>query len=415
MRLKKPLKDERGTVVVTLALLAPVIFGFAALAIDVASWQVAQKSMQGAADAAAYSAAATFQKGDGTSFVTQAKAISAASGFIDGQNNVTVTVNQPPTSGNYTGTATAIEVIVRQPQPRFLAGLFLSSDPAVNARAVATPAPTGGSACILALDPSISNAIVVSGSASINSGCDVVANSTSSSAVVMSGGGTITTPCLVTSGNVSGVSNLTSTKCSAAKTGAPPTADPYASVPQPSIPSGGCLNVPGTSTVTLSPGYYCGGISIPSGTTGSLSPGLYYLAGDFAISGGGAISGTGVTIYLTTGNKVAVSSSSTANLTAQTSGTYSGIAFFGSRSGTISTNNSFSGSSASSITGAIYFPTQRVTFSGSSTAPSSCTQLIAGKITVSGSANFNNTCSGSGAKTISVADGTSSGKVAVVE
>ena len=56
---------------------------------------------------------------NGTSYVTQAKGITAALGFVDGQNGVTVSVNKPPTSGGYTSSATAIEVIVQQPQPRY--------------------------------------------------------------------------------------------------------------------------------------------------------------------------------------------------------------------------------------------------------------------------------------------------------
>src|SRR5260370_17135881 len=130
--------DQRGTIAVMTGLGARALAGFAALAIDVASWQVAQRSMQGAADAAAYSAGIAYNKSDGTDFHTQAKGITAAQGYVDGQNGVTVTVNKPPASGGHTSSATAIEVIIQQPQPRFLAGLFLSSTPMVSAR----PLPT---------------------------------------------------------------------------------------------------------------------------------------------------------------------------------------------------------------------------------------------------------------------------------
>src|SRR5579864_1428844 len=143
--------DQRGTIAVMTGLCGTVIAGCAALAIDVASWQVAQRSMQGAADTAAYSAAIAYNNSGGTTYITQAKGIAAAQGYVDGQNGATVTVNQPPASGGYTSSSTAIEVIIQQPQPRFLAGLFLSSNPTVSARAVATIGGSG--ACILALDP----------------------------------------------------------------------------------------------------------------------------------------------------------------------------------------------------------------------------------------------------------------------
>jgi hypothetical protein len=58
--------------------MASSLFGFAALAIDVGSWQVAQRSMQGAADAAAYSAYVAYNLNSGTTIGTQAKGITAA-------------------------------------------------------------------------------------------------------------------------------------------------------------------------------------------------------------------------------------------------------------------------------------------------------------------------------------------------
>jgi Flp pilus assembly protein TadG len=143
-------KDQGGQVAVITGLCATALMGFAALAIDVGSWQVAQRSMQGAADAAAYSAGIAYTLNNGTTTVTQAKGITAQMGYVDGQGGTTVAVNQPPTSGNYTSKPKAIEVIIQQPQPRFFAGLFLSSNPTVQARAVALGGT--GNGCVLALD-----------------------------------------------------------------------------------------------------------------------------------------------------------------------------------------------------------------------------------------------------------------------
>src|SRR5580704_3614821 len=78
--------DERGAIAIMAGLSAAVLVGFAALAIDVGSWRAAQRSMQGAADAAAYSAGIAYGNSDGTSYVTQAKGITAAQGYVDGQN-----------------------------------------------------------------------------------------------------------------------------------------------------------------------------------------------------------------------------------------------------------------------------------------------------------------------------------------
>jgi Flp pilus assembly protein TadG len=222
-------RDQRGTIAVMTGLGAAALAGFAALAIDVASWQVSQRSMQGATDTAAYSAAVAYNNSGGTTYITQAKGIAAAQGYVDGQNGATVTVNQPPKSGGFTSSSTAIEVIIQQPQPRFLSGLLLSSNPTVSARSVAT---VSSPACILALNPTASAAVNLSGGATFNSpNCDMAANSTSASAINMGGSSTVTTPCLVAVGGVQTTSGLTLTKCSGATTGAAPTADPYASVP----------------------------------------------------------------------------------------------------------------------------------------------------------------------------------------
>ena len=394
-------------------LCATVIVGFAALAIDVGSWQVAQRSMQGAADMAAYSAAIAYGKSDGTSITTQAKGITAALGYVDGQNGVTVSVNQPPTSGPYARTATAIQVIVQQPQPRYFAGLLLSSNPTVSASAVATTSGSG-SACMLALDTSANHAIDVSGLGSINTpNCSVVSNSSSSTAVNMSGSAAINAGCLVAVGRVQTTSSLTETQCSTPKTKAPATANPYASLPVPT-PSGSCLSVPGGSSITLSPGYYCNGLTVSGSTTATFQPGLYYVNGNFSIQGGASATGTGVTFYISGGQNTAVSGGSTVNFTAPTTGTYAGVAFFGDPTTTNGTNN-FSGGSGFSVTGAIYYPTQEVSYTGGTSTGSGCTQLIADRIAISGASTFASSgCSGTGVKNIAVS-GVSSGTAQIVQ
>jgi Flp pilus assembly protein TadG len=404
--------DQRGTIALITGLCATALVGFAALAVDVASWQVAQRSMQGAADMAAYSAGLAYSLSNGTSIVTQAKGVAAANGYVDGQNGATVAVNQPPKSGGYSSDATAIEVIIQQPQPRFLSGLFLSSNPTVSARAVATDPPGTGDGCVLSLDPTANQAISVSGSANVKSVCDIVANSTSANAINMSGNSAITTPCLVAVGNVNVTSGLDLTKCTSPTTGAAATPDPYASVPEPT-PSGPCLTVPHGSPVTLSAGYYCQGLHISGNQSATFGAGVYYVSGgNFQIDG--SATGTGVTFFTTAGNTVSINGGGTTTLTAPTSGTYSGIVFFGDRAGNTSSNNSFNGGSTMMITGALYFPTQKLTYSGGSVSGPNCTQLVADDITVTGNSYFNSACTGDGMANINVHDG-SPGTVQVVE
>jgi len=85
--------DRRGASAVLTALAAMMLMGFAGLGIDVASWEVTQRQMQGAADQAAIGAVVAYLAGGGDSTTSQAKGITASYGFTDGQNGVTVSVN----------------------------------------------------------------------------------------------------------------------------------------------------------------------------------------------------------------------------------------------------------------------------------------------------------------------------------
>ena len=105
---------------------------------------------------------------------------------------------------------------------------------------------------------------------------------------------------------------------------------------------------------------------------------------------------------------------SATNFTAPISGTYSGIAFFGDRAGSTGRTSTFNGGSNMTITGAVYFPTQSIAYSGGSVSGANCTQLVADKITVTGNAYFSSTCQNDGMANINVHDG-SPGIVQVVE
>jgi hypothetical protein len=47
---------------------------------------------------------------------TEANGIDAVLGFVNGTGNVTVTVNNPTTSGSNTGNSSAVEVMIVRPQ-----------------------------------------------------------------------------------------------------------------------------------------------------------------------------------------------------------------------------------------------------------------------------------------------------------
>ena len=151
-----------------------------------------------------------------------------------------------------------------------------------------------------------------------------------------------------------------------------------------------------TSTATLSPGFYYGGISINGNQAIAFNPGTYILGGGgLSINGNtSSMSGTGVTFYDTTGlgsyKGITLNGNTQVNLSAPTSGSLEGILFFQDRS--IPTSGAASvinGNSASTFNGAIYFPTTKLTYNGNSAA-SGYTILVAYDLVWNGNATIGN-------------------------
>ncbi len=375
-------EDERGITAVTTGLALAMLAGFAGLAIDASSWQTAKRNMQGAADQAAYSAAAAVNAGaDGT---LNAKGVAAQMGYVDGQSSTTVTVNNPPASGSYTTNSKAWEVIITKPQPMWFARLFMASAPSATARAVATQG-VPGQFCVLALDPSDSGTINIQGTPQLMTpSCNVQANSTSSSAITLGGSASLTANTVAMVGNPgyanNGSGGITATKIVSS---APALKDPYAGVSiPPSSYWGTCSAWPSlNANTTISAGCYTGSLTVPNNKTLTLSPGTYYIDRGSISSNQGTINGSGVTIVLTssTGSNwstMSFTGSATVNLSAQTSGTFSGLVIYADPRIPTGTTMSFGGGSSQSYTGDIYLPTIALTFGGNSSA-ASCSRLIA--------------------------------------
>ena len=409
-------QDRSGAAAVPIAITFSLLVGFAALATEVAEWYSIRRTMQGAADSAAYSAALAKWSGASTSgFTSVATSVAGNYTFADGSNGVIVTVNNPPASGSYTADSNAVEVIISRPQPLQLAALFMQGTPTIHARAVATMNPNG-SGCVMALDRGDITDVFDNGNTTLNlNSCDLYVNSPSDSALTLKGQATINADAAYISGNYSTSGQASLNTTSGTFTGVTPANDPYADVGVPSY--SGCnqtnYSLSGSSPpTTLTPGssgvmVLCNGLSLSGGSSLTLSAGTYIIdGGSLSISGNSSISGTGITIVLTSssGNNYAtasISGGSNVNLTAPTSGPMAGLAIYQDRNASQGGTNSFTGGTNQNIKGAIYFPNQAVTFNGgTSTGGAMCTQLVALKITFNGNAAFNNNCQGAGVRGI---------------
>ena len=139
----------------------------------------------------------------------------------------------------------------------------------------------------------------------------------------------------------------------------------------------------------MQPGVYSNGLNLTG--TKNLQPGVYIVTGGSVSVGANAnITGSGVTIYVANGVDVKMNANGYVNLSAPTSGPYSGVLFFGARDGTGSVT--MNGTAASLLTGSIYFPNQNVSYLGNFSGSGGCTQVVAKTVSWSGTTSIAQDC-----------------------
>lgn len=397
------IRDQSGSYVILSALLMPVLVGTAGLGTEVGWWYYKHKNMQSAADSGAVSAATAVSAGG--DLTSEANAVTANYGYVNAANSVTITVNQPPKTGNYTSNLQAIEVVVSQPQQRLLSALFGSDPVLITARAVALP--NSGTGCVLALNSSARPAVNVSGGNQLNLiKCNLYSNSNAGPSLNVAGSASVSANQVGVVGDVSGASNITATN--GVRTHIQAVADPYANVTPPAEPS--CTNAKITvnangKTNSLSPGCYRGDITVNAGATLNLDPGIYYLDGaNLSVAGNATITGTGVTLVFTGSGPnwgtASIGSNATINLTAPTTGSTKGIVMYGDRNMPAGTTFNLTGGGTQNFGGAIYLPKANLSFAGGNGTSTSCTKIIADTLTFSGTSNLQVDCSALGTATI---------------
>jgi hypothetical protein len=296
-KLRGVLTSRRGQAGVITAILAPVIIGAAALAIDAALWQVNQRSLQGAADQASIGGVNAYVlSGDtgavATDPVAQQAALAIAASFGYPACAQTPTNGCPCTSGfgacaglpvNPTSKTckdnptNCLSVSITQPQQRFLSQVVYSGNPVAQASAATTVA--AGGACVLALDqvpagggppPVKPPSISLGGSSEMDlKACNLVNNLndpdatqndttiTGSSILSATDGGKIL---LAQTNTFFGTGQVSPTPIY----GTSPAPDPYANRKPPTITS---CTYPGSSNVVPSVPPFDNTVTITSGTT----------------------------------------------------------------------------------------------------------------------------------------------------
>lgn len=403
--------SERGAAAIVLVVALPVMIGGMALGTEVGSWFMGQRELQQAADLAAHAAGVKMREGAGEDAMRAAALdVASASGFEEDTD--TLTLLNPPDTGAYAGVAGSVAVRLLRDQPRYFTRIYSSEPVDLNARAVAA-VQGGASGCLLALSTSASGAVTISGSTEVTfDGCDVASNSAASDSFLMSGGGSVlSTGCVSTVGGAQTTAGLTMTDCATVNTNAPPAADPYADVPEPEVTGTSCQPDGSVQNETLTPSEnhpsgvqamrFCSGLDVKGAVT--FDPGLYLIeGGSFTINSSALVSGSGVTFYLAAGVKIMFNGAAQFDFSAPTSGPYSGLLIFGSRSAAAA-QHKLNGNANSVLNGAIYTPASHLDFTGDFTdASGGCVQLVTSTVTFSGNSSLQVSCEAAGTRPVEV-------------
>jgi Flp pilus assembly protein TadG len=406
-QLRQFARADEGQAIVLTTLVLVVLMLMAGLGVDVGFLRYEKQQMQKAADAGAVGGASALSYfGD---WHDAGLNDAGANGFTNGVNGITVTVNNPPqTAGDsYYGNTSYVEVIVQRAVPTFfmkVLGAGFATVP-VSARAVA--GLVNSSDCVHVLDPTDSQSFEVSVAGALNSSCGVKVNSNNSTdAMDVSGNACVSATAISLVGGTN--ASQGSGTCPGVMRGVsphPPTRvqpfnNPMALVKQPTPQS--CSNPKLTHWYggPLLATTYCGGVEIDGGTT-QMSGTYIMVGGGFTVESGANVTGTNVTIF-DTGTPpnyndfvgITLSGGGTVNLSAPTSPpaedpTLEGVLFF--EDPNVPWNNqqsSITSGSSTTLSGALYFPTNYLTISGGSPI-TLYTQIVAYRLKISGPSIIN--------------------------
>jgi hypothetical protein len=389
-----------------------LLIGALGLAIDGGQMYAHRQMAQAAADAAAQAgimsifdgtnATSAHPFGTGTppiasSVCTTADArtpcVYARNNGFGGTSADTVTLSFPATvsgvtlsSGNVPAFAVTVQRTLKTGLIRFIGAGATST---ITAKATAGLVGAVSPSCVYALDPSAQNAFQATNGATVAlNGCGIAVDSSNSDAVTVSGASTVTASAISIVGGdvISGGGSMTP----APTTGAASVADPFASLPSPTVGACNYTNYsPGYGTWALTPGVYCGGINISNGATATFAAGTYIInGGALSLVGGTTDTGSGVMFYLTGTNatygSVNISNGANVTFSGPTSGPYMGVVFYQDRTITSSVNATFSGGVAMKVTGTLYFPTTSVLFSNGSSVSNVYTAIVAKQVSFTG-------------------------------
>ncbi len=363
-------KDAFGGVMIYVGLALPIFLGVSGLAVDGSIWFANKRSMQAAADAAAFSAALEMTRVNDDALAKSRAIFDAQKSHYDPATGDTIQINSPPLYGPYSGNNAAFEAIVSRPSPSFLSRLIHGEQVTVSARAVAIVANPGGTPCVLALDSFAQDAIKINNGTMKAGGCRVQANSRDAWSLHNYSGGRLEADNVDLVGGYENDGYMSSTP----ETGYLPVPDPFAGMPTPDVGSCDYTDLSFSSGYHyLTEGTYCGGISVSGKAQVEFAPGTYVInGGSLKTTGNQAtLTGSDVTFYTNGSSTIDIQGNGVVDLAAPTTGNYAGILFYGDPDAPSTTSHSVTGNATMLYEGYMYFRTAELKVNGNGNGESS--------------------------------------------
>jgi Flp pilus assembly protein TadG len=392
-------RNEKGNVLVIGASVMPLIIAGAALAVDTIQIGVWNRQMQRAADssalAGAYALTQLTDPANETDFVTD-----AVHRDLDRNYFPTLSETEIVEIGPRLGFDRTVRVrITTDPVVPFIG--FFTGAPATIAVEATAAIIQDGNFCVLSLYDGDEPGIDLNGNAEVDLGCGVAANSGGEEAVTAGGSSALTARPIMARGGLRGSSN----NFVSPTTLQPHSArqeDPFINLPHPPVPNNcTALSVGTQDTVTLPTGNYCFSSADIKGTlnigTGSQ---VTVYGGNLSFGAQANVTAPKTNWFMTGPDGAAGdlewNAQATLNLSAPTSGEFANILFYRDRRAS-NVEIKINGGASATLSGAFYFPTSDITFTGHAGLQVSCLQMVGQILRFRGTSSINNSCNVPGA------------------
>lgn len=372
-------RDERGGMAITLAVALPALLMGVGVVIDYGTLSEHRTAFQAAADASALAAAREFRLANANPAMVQ----SIAEKFA--QANLNAASHSGAVAASVDPRKMTVTVEINAVAKTKIMHMFGAEMAAVGASATARVLGSA-SICVVGLERDKSETIYLEKDARIEAPeCAVYSNSTKKDGLKARDNAQLRARFICSAGG--SYKDKYDSYSPSPTLDCPVLADPLASRLPP--PTAGCsaTDLKVTTSVTLSPGTYCGGIRISKMATVNMNPGVYvFKDGPLDVSGGASLKGANVGIYLNgKGSTIRFDVDTKIDLTAPKDGILAGILFYEDRNSPLNQKHEILSNDAKVLLGTLYLPQGELNIGANKpvAADSAYTIVVARRFTLS--------------------------------